>query len=63
MQKPEEMSQFAKDLLEGLNNALAHARGEPAPGTIEHVIMVPHVKAIRRPDPPSSPNPPASNRH
>jgi putative transcriptional regulator len=45
---PEEMSQFAKDLLEGLNNALAYARGEPTPGTIEHVIIVTDVKAIRR---------------
>jgi putative transcriptional regulator len=43
-----EMSQLASDLLEGLNNALAHARGEPTPGTVEHVIMVPNVKAIRR---------------
>jgi len=43
-----EMSQLAKDILEGLNNALAHARGEPTPGTVEHVVMVPDVKAIRR---------------
>ena len=43
-----EMSQLAKDILEGLNNALAHARGEPTPGTIEHVVWVPNVKAIRR---------------
>ncbi len=43
-----EMSPLAKDILEGLNNALAHARGEPTPGTIEHTVMVPNVKAIRR---------------
>jgi putative transcriptional regulator len=45
---PKEMSQLARDLLEGLNNALAHARGEPTSGAIEHVIMIPDVKAIRR---------------
>jgi putative transcriptional regulator len=45
---PKEMSQLARDLLEGLNNALAHSRGEPTPGTFEHVIMIPDVKAIRR---------------
>jgi putative transcriptional regulator len=45
---PEEMSPFASDILEGLNNALAYVRGEPAPGTIVHVVMVPDVKAIRR---------------
>jgi putative transcriptional regulator len=45
---PEEMSQFAKDLLEGLNNAIAYARGEPTPDTIEHVIIFMYVKAIRR---------------
>lgn len=44
----EEMSPFASDILQGLENALAHARGEPTPGTIEHVVMVPDVKAIRR---------------
>ena len=42
------MSRIADDILEGLNNALAHARGEPRLGTIEHVVMVPDVKAIRR---------------
>jgi putative transcriptional regulator len=45
---PEEMSQFAKDILEGLKNAIAHARGEPTAGTRVHVVMVPDVKAIRR---------------
>ncbi len=43
-----EMSQFAKDILEGLNNALAYTRGEPTPGTRVHVVMVPDVRAIRR---------------
>ena len=43
-----EMSQLAKDILEGLNNALAHAAWRAAPGTIEHVVWVPDVKAIRR---------------
>jgi putative transcriptional regulator len=42
------MGQLAKDILEGLSNALAHARGEPTPGTIEHVVWIPDVKAIRR---------------
>ncbi len=42
------MSRLATDFLEGLNSALANARGERAPGTIEHVVMVPDVKAIRR---------------
>jgi putative transcriptional regulator len=43
-----ELSPIAKDILEGLNNALAHARGKPTPGTIEHVVWIPDVKAIRR---------------
>jgi DNA-binding transcriptional regulator YiaG len=30
-----------------MNSALAHAKGEPTPGTVEHVILVPDVKAIR----------------
>ena len=42
------MSQLTKDIREGLNNALAHARGEPTPGTIEHVVWIPDVRAIRR---------------
>ena len=45
---PEEMSQFAKDILEGLNNAIAYACGKPTPRTIVHVIMITNVKAIRR---------------
>src|SRR5208337_5447255 len=41
------MSPFARDILEGLHRALAHAKGKPTPGTVEHVIVVPDVKAIR----------------
>jgi putative transcriptional regulator len=41
------MSPVARDILEGLNSALAHARGKPTGGTVEHVVLVPDVKAIR----------------
>src|SRR5271170_7247667 len=41
------MSPVARDILEGLNSALAHAKGQPTPGTVEHVVLVPDVKAIR----------------
>src|SRR5271167_4734340 len=47
MTDKKKMSPFARDILEGLNSALAHATGKPAPGTVEHVVMVPDVKAIR----------------
>jgi putative transcriptional regulator len=39
---------LAQDIVEGLNNAIAHARGQPPPGMVEHVVLVPDVKAIRR---------------
>ena len=41
------MSPLARDILEGLNSALAHAKGKPTPGTVDHVVLVPDVKAIR----------------
>jgi len=41
------MSPVARDILEGLNSALAHAKGKPTGGTVEHVVLVPDVKAIR----------------
>lgn len=42
------MSPLARGILEGLDSALAHAEGRPTSGTIEHVILVPDVIAIRR---------------
>ncbi len=45
---PKEMSQLARDFLEGLHNALAYARGNPTPGTVVHFARDPDVKAIRR---------------
>ena len=47
MTEKRKMSPLARDILDGLNSALAHARGKPTPGTVEHVVVVPDVKAIR----------------
>jgi putative transcriptional regulator len=41
------MSPLARDILDGLHSALAHAKGKPTPGTVEQVVLVPDVKAIR----------------
>ena len=41
------MSPLAQDILEGLEGALAHTKGKPTPGTVEHIVLVPDVKAIR----------------
>ena len=41
------MSPLARDILDGLRSALAHAKGKPTPKTVEHVVLVPDVKAIR----------------
>jgi putative transcriptional regulator len=41
-------NQLADDILEGLNQAIAYARGEPTPGTIVHFARNPDVKAIRK---------------
>ena len=41
------MTNFGKDLIEGLSDALAHARGETS-GVRVHKIEVPDVRAIRR---------------
>ncbi len=41
------MSAFAKDLVEGLTEAIAHARGKKT-GAAVHVVEVPDVRAIRR---------------
>lgn len=41
------MSPLARDILDGLHEALAHARGRPTAGTVEHVVQVPDVKALR----------------
>ena len=35
------------DILDGLQGALAHAQGNPAPGTKVHTIMVADARAIR----------------
>jgi hypothetical protein len=40
------MSNFAKDLIEGMTEAVAHADGKTA-ATV-HVVEVPDVRAIRR---------------
>jgi putative transcriptional regulator len=47
MTDKKKMSPLARDILEGLKSALAHAKGELTPGTVEHVVLVPDVKAIR----------------
>ena len=41
------MTNFGKDLIEGLSDALAHARGDTS-GVRVHKIEVPDVRAIRR---------------
>ena len=41
------MSNLAKGIAAGLKSALAHAKGKPHKGTLEHVVMTPEVKAIR----------------
>ena len=41
------ISPVARDILEGLHSALAHAKGKPTSGAVEHVVLVPDVKAIR----------------
>ena len=41
------MSNFAKDLIEGMQEAVAHADGKTAAATV-HVVEVPDVRAIRR---------------
>jgi putative transcriptional regulator len=41
------MSNFAKDLIEGMTEAVAHANGNTASATV-HVVEVPDVRAIRR---------------
>ena len=41
------MTNFGKDLIEGLSDALAHARGDTS-GVRLHKIEVPDVRAIRR---------------
>jgi putative transcriptional regulator len=41
------MSPLARDILDGLHSALAHAEGKPTRATIAHVVLVPDAKAIR----------------
>lgn len=41
------MSNFAKDLIEGMQEAVAHTDGKTA-AAIVHVVEVPDVRAIRR---------------
>ncbi len=41
------MSNFAKDLIEGMQEAVAHTDGKTAAATV-HVVEVPDVRAIRR---------------
>ncbi len=47
MPRKRKISPLARDILDGLESALAHVKGQPTPGTVEHVILVPDVKAIR----------------
>ncbi len=42
-----EMSPLAVGIAEGLKSAIAHAKGKPDKTTVEQVVMVPDVKAIR----------------
>jgi putative transcriptional regulator len=45
------MSKFGEDLIEAMEQALAHARGEEAPGTVVHHVAVLNagdVRAIRK---------------
>ena len=42
------MSKAGELVLEGLNDALRHARGEDVPGTVVHVPAVVDVAAVRR---------------
>ncbi len=41
------MGKFAKDLIEGMTEAVAHAEGK-AQGAAVHLVEVPDVRAIRR---------------
>lgn len=41
------MSNFAKDLIDGMQEAVAHADGKPTGATV-HTVEVPDVRAIRR---------------
>jgi hypothetical protein len=41
------VSKFTEDLLESLNDVLAHARGKPS-GVQFHTVKIPDVRAIRR---------------
>ncbi len=41
------MSKFAKDLIEGMSEAIDHANGQGAAAAV-HVVEVPDVRAIRR---------------
>ena len=42
-----EMSPLATGIAAGMQSAIAHARGKPDKDTVEHIVMVPDVKAIR----------------
>jgi len=42
------MSEAAERILQGLNEALAHARGEGVPGLIVHIPTSVDVAAVRR---------------
>ena len=46
MTRKKKFSPLARDILEGLHSALAHAEGRTG-ATVEHVVLVPDVKAIR----------------
>ena len=43
------MSELGRELIEGMQNAIAYARGRPVPGTRETVVEVPSVdvRALR----------------
>ncbi|MBP6010931.1 MAG: helix-turn-helix domain-containing protein [Alphaproteobacteria bacterium] len=41
------MRKHARELLESINQAISHARGEPTKGMRETTVHVPDVKAIR----------------
>ena len=43
------MSEFGTDLIQGMQEALAHARGKPVEGTVEHTVDLDDIdpRAIR----------------
>lgn len=47
MTDKKQLGPLAREILGGLRSALAHAKGRPTAATVEHVVLVPDVRAIR----------------